>query len=99
MVSAVSGLGESQVKSLLQITTNPYGRLIGIGLFLILLGCGMFYILRTYPFRVFFKKVDLKGLVGIELFSAEEDTYFDKFLHRVLQLFDQANADAIISRT
>lgn len=96
LVSAVSGLGESQVKSLLQITTNPYGRLIGIGLFLILLGCGMFYILRTYPFRVFFKKVDLKGLVGIELFSAEEDTYFDKFLHRVLQLFDQANADAII---
>lgn len=95
-VSAVSGLGESQVKSLLQITTNPYGRLIGIGLLLILLGCGMFYILRTYPFRVFFKKVDLKGLVGIELFNAEEDTYFDKYLHRVLQLFDQANADAII---
>ena len=95
-VSAVSGLGESQVKSLLQITTNPYGRLIGIGLLLILLGCGMFYFLRTHPFRVFFKKVDLKGLVGIELFSAEEDTYFDKYLHRVLQLFDQANADAII---
>nr|WP_326209174.1 hypothetical protein [uncultured Oscillibacter sp.] len=95
-VSAVSGLGKSQVKSLLQITTNPYGRLIGIGLLLILLGCGMFYILRTYPLRVFFKRVDLKGLVGIELFSAEEDTYFDKYLHRVLQLFDQANADAII---
>ena len=34
--------------------------------------------------------------MGIELFSAEEDTYFDKYLHRVLQLFDQANADAII---
>ena len=94
--SVVSGLGESRVKSLLQITANPYGRLIGIGLLLILLGCGLFYILRTYPFRVLFKKVDLKGLVGIELFSAEEDTYFDKFLHRVLQLFDQANADAII---
>lgn len=95
-VSAVSGLGESQVKSLLRITTNPYGRLIGIGLLLILLGCGMFYILRTYPFRIFFKKVDLKGLVGIELFNAKEDTYFDKYLHNVLQLFDLANADAIV---
>lgn len=94
--SVVSGLGESRVKSLLQITANPYGRLIGIGLLLILLGCGLFYILRTYPFRVLFKKVDLKGLVGIELFSAEEDTYFDKYLHRVLQLFDLANADAIV---
>ena len=80
----------------MQVTTNPYGRLIGIGLLLILLGCGMFYILRTYPFRVLFKKVDLKGLVGIELFNAEEDTYFDKYLHNVLQLFDQADADAIV---
>lgn len=95
-VSFVSGLGESPIKPLLQITANPYGRLIGIGLLLILLGCGMFYILRTYPFRIFFKKVDLKGLVGIELFNAQEDTYFDKYLHNVLQLFDQANADAII---
>ena len=63
-VSAVSSLGESQVKSLLQITTNPYGRLIGIGLLLILLGCGMFYILRTYPFRVFCKKGRFKGACG-----------------------------------
>lgn len=95
-VSAVSGLDKSWIKPLLQITVNPYGRLIGIGFLLILLGCGMFYILRTYPFRIFFKKVDLKGLVGIELFNAQEDTYFDKYLHNVLQLFDQANADAII---
>lgn len=34
--------------------------------------------------------------MDIELFNAQEDTYFDKYLHRVLQLFDQANADAII---
>lgn len=95
-VSAVSGLGESRIKPLLQTTTNPYGRLIGVGLLLILLGGGMFYILRTYPFRVLFKKVDLKGLVGIELFNAQEDTYFDKYLHHVLQLFDLVNADAII---
>ena len=95
-VSAISDLGESWIKPLLQVTTNPYGRLVGIGLLLILLGCGMFYVLRTYPFRVWFKKVDLKGLVGIELFNAEEDTYFDKYLHHVLQLFDQADADAIV---
>lgn len=74
--STVSNLAESWIKPLLLITTNPYGRLIGIGFLLILLGSGMFYILRTYPFRILFKKVDLKGLVGIELFNAEEDTYF-----------------------
>lgn len=94
--STVSNLAESWIKPLLLITTNPYGRLIGIGFLLILLGSGMFYILRTYPFRILFKKVDLKGLVGIELFNAEEDTYFDKYLHNVLYLFDQADADAII---
>jgi len=94
--STVSNLGESWIKPLLLATTDPYGRLIGFALFLLLLGVGMFYILRTYPFRILFKKVDLKGLVGIELFSAEEDTYFDKYLHNVLYLFDQANADTII---
>ncbi len=94
--SAVSNLSESGIKSFLLATANPYGRLIGISLLLILLGGGMFYILRTYPARVLFKKVDLKGLVGIELFNAEEDTYFDKYLHNVLYLFDQADADAII---
>ena len=40
--------------------------------------------------------MDLNGLVGIELFNAEEDTYFDKYLHNVLYLFDQADADAIV---
>lgn len=94
--STVVGLDESLIKPLLLATTNPYGRLIGIALLLILLGGGIFYILRTYPFRVLFKKFDLKGLVGIELFSAEEDTYFDKYLHNVLYLFDKANADAIV---
>lgn len=94
--STVSNLAESWLKSLLLVTTNLYGRLIGIGLLLILLSGGLFYILRTYPFRILFKKADLKGLVGIELFNAEEDTYFDKYLHNVLYLFDQADADAII---
>lgn len=94
--SIVSHLDESRIKPFLLATANPYGRLIGILLSLILLGSGMFYVLRTYPFRILFKKVDLKGLVGIELFSTEEDTYFDKYLHNVLHLFDQANADAII---
>lgn len=94
--SAVSRLGESRVKPLLLATANPYGRLVGIVLLLVLAGGGLFYTLRTYPFRVLFKKVDLKGLVGIELFNAEEDTYFDKYLHNVLYLFDQADADAIV---
>lgn len=94
--SVVGGLSESWISPLLLATTNPYGRLIGMGLLLVLLGSGLFYILRTYPFRILFKKVDLKGLVGIELFSAEEDTYFDKYLYDVLHWFDQANADAIV---
>lgn len=94
--SFISSLTESRMHPFLLATIDPYGRLIGIVLLLILLGIGTFYILRTYPFRILFKKVDLKGLVGIELFSAEEDTYFDKYLHNVLYLFDQANADAIV---
>lgn len=95
-VSTVERLDDSWIKPLLLSTTNPYSRLLGIVLFLLLIGGVIFYTLRTYPFRISFTKVDLNGLVGIELFNAEEDTYFDKYLHNVLYLFDQADADAIV---
>ena len=42
--------------------------------------------------------MDLKGIIGIELFGAEEDTYFDKYLNKVLCLFDAADADAMSLR-
>ena len=93
---AVSSLGDGRIKSILLITVNPYFRLMGVLLIALLSGIGLFHFLSTHSIQSIFKKVDLKGIVGLELFGAEDDTYFDKYLNKVLSLFDAANADAIV---
>lgn len=92
----ISALPDSFIKSILLITTNPYFRLIGVSLIILLAGIGLFHFLSSHSLQSIFKKVDLKGIIGIELFGAEEDTYFDKYLNKVLCLFDAADADAIV---
>ena len=95
-VLTISALPASFIKSILLITTNPYFRLIGVGLIILLAGIGLFHFLSSHSLQSIFKKVDLKGIIGFELFGAEEDTYFDKYLNKVLCLFDAADADAIV---
>ena len=92
----VGGLKGSPLKSLLLYTADPYGRLIGVLLSLVLTGSGLFYLLKTHNFQNIFKKVDLKGVVGIEIFEANNDSYFDKYLNEVLYLFEHSGADAIV---
>lgn len=94
--ATIHALCESPVKTLLLYTADPYWRLAGIVILLLLCGIGLCYFLNTYGLRRIFKKIDLKGAIGIELFATEEDSYFDKYLNKVLYLFDQANADAIV---
>lgn len=94
----ISALPDSFIKSILLITTNPYFRLIGVSLIILLAGIGLFHFLSSHSLQSIFKKVDLKGIIGIELFGAEEDTYFDKYLNKVLCLFDAADADAMSLR-
>lgn len=95
-VLSVSALSDSLLKSFLLITVNPYSRLVGVILIMLLSGIGLFYFLSTHSLQSIFKKVDLKGIIGFELFGAESDTYFDKYLNNVLCLFDAADADAIV---
>lgn len=84
------------IKSLLLITIRPHFRLVGIVVIMLLFGIALFYFLSANNLQRVFKKVDLKGVIGFELFGAEEDTYFDKYLNKVLCLFDAADADAIV---
>ncbi len=94
--ATIHALCKSPVKTLLLYTADPYWRLAGIAMLLLLCGIGLYYFLDAYGLRRIFKKIDLKGAIGIELFATEEDSYFDKYLNKVLYLFDQANADAIV---
>lgn len=92
----INALNAGSIKTLLLYTANPYWRLAGIFMLLLLCGIGLFFFLDTHGFQRIFKKIDLKGTIGIELFAAEDDSYFDKYLNKVLYLFDQADADAIV---
>lgn len=95
-VAAVNTLSPSIVKTVLLLTDTPYLRLFVVLLLLLACGAWLFYFLDTHDLQKLFKKVDFKGIIGIELFEAEDDSYFDKYLNKVLYLFDQADADAIV---
>lgn len=95
-VAAVNTLSPSIVKTALLLTDTPYLRLFVVLLLLSACGAWLFYFLDTHDLHKLFKKVDFKGIIGIELFEAEDNSYFDKYLNKVLYLFDQADADAII---
>lgn len=94
--SAINALNAGPIKTLLLYTTNPYWRIAGVFMLLLLCGIGLFFFLDAHGFQRIFKKIDLKGMVGIELFASGDDAYFDKYLDKVLNLFDQADADAIV---
>ena len=94
--SAINALNVGPIKAFLLHTTNPSWRLVGVFMLLLLFSIGLFLFFDIHGFQRIFKKIDLKGMVGIELFASEDDAYFDKYLDKVLTLFDQADADAIV---
>lgn len=94
--AAVAVLGDSWLKTLLSYTIDPYARLAGVLLAFAFVGVGLFYLSKVHNFQNIFKKVDLKGIVGIEIFENSDDSYFDKYLNEVLYLFENSEADAIV---
>lgn len=43
-----------------------------------------------------FKKIDVKGVLGVEIFEESNESYFDKYLNEVLYLFDNSGMDIIV---
>ncbi len=85
----------SRIKDLLQITLNPFSRLVsgvlasGIGGFLI------FSLVKAQTNKNIFRKLNVNG-TEIEIFENSEESYFDKYLNEVLYLFEQVDADVIV---
>ena len=42
------------------------------------------------------KKIEIKNLVGIEIFDSSTDSSFDRYLNEVVYLFEKSTADAIV---
>lgn len=77
-------------------TASPSLRVVAILLCFLLGGLALYHFMQTHDFQRLFKKIDVKGIVGIEVFEGTEDSFFDKYLNEVLYLFEHSGADAIV---
>lgn len=77
-------------------TASPSIRVIAILLCFIMGGYALYHFTQEHDLSRIFKKLDVKGIVGIEVFENNEDSYFDKYLNEVLYLFEHSGADAIV---
>lgn len=75
---------------------SPKTRGYAILLCFILGGIVLYHAMRSYGLLKMFKRVDVKGIVGVEVFEGPDDFYFDKYLNEVLYLFEHSGADAIV---
>lgn len=77
-------------------TASPSLRVVAILLCFLLGGLALYRFTQTHDFQRLFKKLDVKGIVGIEVFENTEDSFFDKYLNEVLYLFEHSGADAVV---
>lgn len=67
---------------------------------LIICGIILFFaiavIIKQKGFLRYLKKVELKNILGIEIFDSKTESSFDKYLNEVIYLFQNCNVDAIV---
>lgn len=96
-VTFVNSLEQNNVLSnfLLATSFSPY-RLVAAAICALIGGIVVYRVLRNHNLQNFLKKIEVKGVVGVELFGTRDASYFDKYLDEVLYLFRHAKADAIV---
>lgn len=77
------------------LTSYHVKLILGI-IILAIVGIEVYRVMSTQTLKNIFKKIELKGVVGIELFEKDNNSYFDKYLNEVLYLFEHSGADAIV---
>lgn len=77
-------------------TANPSVRVVTILICFLMGGMALYRFIQAHDLQRVFKKLDVKGIVGIEIFENTDDSYFDKYLNEVLYLFERSGADAIV---
>lgn len=91
----VGNMEESFVKKFLQLTTEPNSLIFaGIVLMVILGGC-IYWFLTIQKSKNILRKLSFQGN-EIEIFSENENSYFDKYLNEVLYLFENADFDVFV---
>lgn len=77
-------------------TASPSVRVAAIIICFLMGGLALYYFIETHDLLKIFKKLDVKGIVGIEVFGDDKDSFFDRYLNEVLYLFERSGADAIV---
>lgn len=80
---------------LLEITINPYSRLISGTIFGVASFLFLYTIIKAQINKNIVKKLNVNG-TEIEIFENTNESYFDKYLNEVLYLFEQIDADVIV---
>ncbi|MBR3918332.1 MAG: hypothetical protein IKJ59_06300 [Clostridia bacterium] len=80
----------------LHFLISPTFKFIAIIACAIILIYFLFLLINKRFFVKNLKKVEVKNLLGIEIFDSETDSSFDKYLNEVIYLFENCDVDAIV---
>ena len=83
------------LKNPLLWTTNKDLLLLSGILCAVILGSGVYSILKAQKNKNIFRKVNIQGN-EIEIFEEKDESYFDKYLNEVLYLFENSGANVIV---
>ncbi len=95
--SMIAGLSDKALRDLFLFTMKKEFALLAVFVCAAMLGRICYEIIRWQMDRRILQKVNVKGnKVNIELFAAQEASYFDKYLNEVLYLFENVDAHAVV---
>lgn len=80
---------------ILDFSAHPGARLISGGIVGLLIGVAIYQIVKIQYSKNILRKVSLKGS-EIEIFSEDNDSYFDKYLNEILYILENAGIDALV---
>lgn len=91
----IASLSDSWIKALLLKSTNPYSLIISGIVATLILGIGIYQLIKTQKNKNIFRKLNVQGN-EIEIFGEDDNSYFDKYLNEVLYLFENSGVDVIV---
>ena len=91
----VGTLEDNFLRPVFDWLTGPYSQLVMCIFLVALFARGIYVLVCQQRLEKTFRKISFQGN-EIELFSGENNSYFDKYLNEVLYLFEHSGVDAII---
>ncbi len=96
----VRNLAPGWLTSLLTCTVRPgfqaVAGIVFVGVILLGIVVLLYILQRKNSLQKIFKRIDVKGTVGIELSEDGDESCFDKYLNEVLYLFEHSGATAVV---